>query len=68
MSTGWEEKIWSIEVMVPGLVSKGFLVDLPDCLHLGPHGILCDFPNKQATQGGGGYDPDYIPGYYPPLR
>ena len=52
MIYGWEETIWSIEVMSPGLVSQGLLIDPPECLPLVLHGLLWDFPNKQATQWG----------------
>ena len=40
--------------MAPGLVSKGFLIDPPDHLPLVLHGLFWYFPNRQATQGGGG--------------
>ena len=39
--------------MTLGLVSTGFLMDPPDRLPLVLHGLLWDFPNIQATQGGG---------------
>ena len=39
-----------MEVMAPGLVSEGFLVDPPESLPLVLHGILWDYPNSQATQ------------------
>ena len=42
MNPGWAETIWSIEVMDPGLV----------CLPLVLRGLLWEFPNRQATQGG----------------
>ena len=35
-----------------GLVSDGFIIDPPACLPLFLHGLLWEFPNKQATQGG----------------
>ena len=35
-----------------GLVSKDSLIDLLDYLPLVLHGLLWDFPNKQATKGG----------------
>ena len=53
VSSGWVETLWSIEVMAPGLVSKGFLVDPPERLPLVFHGLLWEFSNRQATQGGG---------------
>ena len=40
MSSGWEEKIWSIEFMAPGMVSKGLLIDPPESLPLVLHGLL----------------------------
>ena len=49
---GWAYIICQINVMNLGLVSKGFLVDPPDRLPLVFHGLLWDFPNSQATQGG----------------
>ena len=45
MSPGWEETIWSIEVMAPGLVSEGFLIGPLECLLLVLHGILWEFTN-----------------------
>ena len=57
MILGWKYTIWSIEVMAPGLVSEGLLIDLPECLTLVLHGLLWYFPNNQAAQGeGGGYN------------
>ena len=53
MIPGWADTIFSIEVMSPGLVSEGFLIDSPGCLSLVIHGLLWDFQNRQATQGGG---------------
>ena len=50
---GCAEIIWSIEVMASGLVSKGFIIDLPKCLPLNLDGLLWDLPNSQVTQGGG---------------
>ena len=35
-----------------GLVSKGFLIKLPERLTLLIHGLLWEFPNRQATQRG----------------
>ena len=52
MRPGWEEIIWSIEVMSPGLVSEIFLIDLLDCFSLVIHGLLWDFPSIQATHEG----------------
>ena len=51
VSPGWAETIWSIELMAPGLVSEVFLIYPPECLPWVLHGLLSDFPNKQATQG-----------------
>ena len=51
MSPGWAETIWSIDVMAPGLVSEGFLINPLDFLTLVLNGILWDFTNIQATQG-----------------
>ena len=48
----WTETIWSIEVMDLGTVSEGFLIEAPECLPLVLHGLLWDFPNKQATKEG----------------
>ena len=68
MSPVWEEKIWPIKVMAAGMVSKGFLIVLPESFTLVLHGLLRDFPDIQAKQGGGGgYDLAEILGYYPPL-
>ena len=53
MIPDWEETFWSIEVMAPGLVSEGFLIDPLECFPLVLYGLLWDFPNMQATQGGG---------------
>ena len=66
MRPGWEDTIWSIEVMAPGLVSEEFLIDPLDCFPLVLRGQLWDFPNIQATQGGKFSDPAEIPWYYPP--
>ena len=66
MRLSWAETICSIEVMASGLVSEDFLIVLPEFLPLVLHAIFWEFPNKQATQGGGS-DLDYLPGYYPPL-
>ena len=52
MRPGWEYTIWSIAVIDPGLVSEGFLIDLPERLTLVLHGLLWDLPNSQETQGG----------------
>ena len=52
MSPDWADTICSIEVMAPGLFSEGFLVDPFGCLPLVLHGLLWDFTNIQATQGG----------------
>ena len=38
--------------MAPGLVSEGFLIELPEILPLLLHGLLSGFPKRQATQGG----------------
>ena len=54
MIPGWADTIWSIEVMAMGQVSKGFLIDPPECLPLVLHGLLWYFPNKQVTGGGSG--------------
>ena len=45
MSPGWAETIWSIEVMAPGLVSEGFLIDPLEFLTLILHGLLWEFTN-----------------------
>ena len=50
MILGWADTIWSIEVMAPGLVSKGLLIDPLECFPLVLHGLLWGFPNMQATQ------------------
>ena len=50
---GWADTICSIDFMSPGLVSKSFLIHLPDCFYLVLHGLLWGFTNRQATQGGG---------------
>ena len=34
------------------MVSEGFLIDPPECFPFFLHGILWDFPNNQATEGG----------------
>ena len=52
MIPGWEDIIWSIEAMAPGMISEGFLIDPLECLPLVLHGLLWDFPNIQATQVG----------------
>ena len=31
MSPGWEETIWSIEVIAPGMVSEDFLINPHKC-------------------------------------
>ena len=49
---GWEETIWSIEVMALGLVSEVFLIDMIECLPLFFHGLLWGFPNIWVTQEG----------------
>ena len=51
MIPGWVETLWSIEVMDPGLVSEGFLIDPLECLPLIPHGLMWDFTNMQTGQG-----------------
>ena len=66
MRPGWAETIWSIEATTLGLVSKGFLIDPLKCLILVLHGLLCDFPNIQATQGEIFLIFSEIPWYYPP--
>ena len=48
---GWEDTIWSIKVMAPGLVSEGLIIGLPECFPLVLHGLLWDFPNRKITQG-----------------
>ena len=48
----WAETVCSIEFIALGLVSESFLIDPPECLTLVIHGLLWDFPNIQATQGG----------------
>ena len=67
MSPGRAEKIWSIGVMGPGMVSKVFLIYPPECLTLVFHGLLWDFPNRQATQRGEFSDPAKLLGYYASL-
>ena len=52
MIPGWEETIWSIEIMDPGLVSEIFLIDPHNNLSLVLHGLLWDLPNSQSAQGG----------------
>ena len=52
MIPGWKETICSIEVIAPGLVSEGFLIEPPENLPLVFHGILWGFPSRQGTQGG----------------
>ena len=52
MSPGWEDTISSIQIMAPGLVSEGLLIDPPECLNLVLHGLLWEVTNKQGTQGG----------------
>ena len=64
---GWSDTIRSIEVMAPGMVSEGFLVDPPEILPLILHGLLSYLPDIEVTQVGGGYDLDEIPANYPPL-
>ena len=49
---GWAEIIWSIEFMDLSMVYEGFLIEPPECLTLVLHGLLWDFKNSQATQGG----------------
>ena len=66
MIPDWVDTIWSIEIMSLGLVFKGLLIKLPECLPLVLHGLLWDFPNNQATQGGG-YDISELLCYYPHL-
>ena len=63
---GWEYTIWTIEFMATGLVSEGFLVDLPGRFLLVLHGILWDFQNRQASQEGS-LLPSEILGDYDPL-
>ena len=41
-----------MEVMAPGMVSEGLLMDPPERLPLVLHGLWWDFPNMHATQGG----------------
>ena len=52
MIPGWADTIFSIEVMSPGLVSEGFLIDSPGCLSLVIHGLLWEFQNRQVTKEG----------------
>ena len=52
MILGWAETIYSTEVMDPGLVLEGFPMNPPKRLPLALHGLLWDFLNRQATQGG----------------
>ena len=40
-----------MEVMAPGMVLEGFLMDPPESLFLFLHGLLWDFINRKATQG-----------------
>ena len=47
---GWVEIITTIELMAPGLVSKGLLINPPEFLILVLRRLLWDFPNSQATQ------------------
>ena len=42
----------STEIMCPGLVSEGILIDPLECLSLVLHGLLWDFSNMQDTQEG----------------
>ena len=51
MIPGWSDTDWSTEVMAPGLLSKGFLIDPIECLPLVLYDLLWDFVNMQATQG-----------------
>ena len=53
--------------MASSLISEGLLMDLPECLALVLHGLLLDFPNNEATQGGSFRIFYEIPCYYPPL-
>ena len=53
--------------MPPGMFYEGFLIDPPERLPLALHGLLWEFPNSQATLGGGGSYPADILGYNPPL-
>ena len=62
---GWSETIRLIEVISPGLVSKGFLIEPLYCLPLVLQELLWYFTNKQATQGGSFSDIAELPGYYP---
>ena len=41
-----------MEFMDPGLVSEVFLMDPPERLPLVFHGLLWDFPNREATHRG----------------
>ena len=52
MSHGWADTTWSIKVIAPGLVSKGFMIYPPECLPLVLHGLFWELPNRKATQGG----------------
>ena len=45
------DTICFIEVVAPGLVLEGFMMDLAKSLTLVLHGFLWDFPNMQTTQG-----------------
>ena len=51
--------------MAPGLVFEGLLIDPPDCLPFILHGLLWEFPNNLAAQGGGGSGLAGLPFYYP---
>ena len=53
VSPGWEDIIWKIEVMAPGLFFGVLLIDPPECLTLVLHGLLWYFPNRKVTQRGG---------------
>ena len=64
MITGWAEIICPIEVMDPGLVSKGFLIDPPEFLTLVLHVLLWEFTNSQDTKWGDFSDLSGPPGYY----
>ena len=52
---GWAETIWSIEVMALGLVSKGFLIDPPDCLPWYYMASCGTFQKKTGDTRGVGY-------------
>ena len=68
MRPSWADSVWPIKVIAPGLFFEGFLIDSPDIFPLVIHGLLWDFPNSQAMQGGGGYELVELHGYYSRLE